>query len=1559
MFDLIDPKASTKFQKSSLLSWMLLLSLLFSASGMYPKPEKPKIYAFDDQILSLVLNVNHDGTPAFDADNSPGNDSGPNNGIIRSHDIIELQLFYNTDSGGATDMYFTSTLPQGLVWEGLPTLAAQDPRSKIVDSGTGLEDGDNRTIIAYVPNATGAFSGNLIFEVRALGGNNGTPLNGVFFEGHSNENPTAATSASYNFTLSSAPFMDLYLRNPRNEGIWPSADGSENGYVYIYPFGVLASHPTRTGDDVVKGNSNITSDFTFDIDISGISPNAKIYNWGNPTTDNPFFADGNDGITRHFEWYQDDANGTSYLSRKFYFIPSGKYDDRGDGNATWSRERSVPNSGDINFIGQTGQTLQVSVVGSQSDGFSFPTKAGYTAVEEFTIPYEGAKWFIAGNFYVWVPFSDMENGEDGLPGTADDNQLTVAVNVSNFDPTNEDGTLSNYGAGTEPLSNNSVSFNIVANNLSTQRTDFVRYGSYNQLVTNATNWATGDATVSIGQQVNMRAVEARNNGVLPLSGVINGLKIDNTALKLVPVDAGTVNSGHQWSAVLISGGDRNGQSAVYGTDYTLEFGTGGKDGVGTTWASWTDMGTASLADDQTSTVWTTDPTDPALGGTADPVTGVRNSITKVRMKVLGNLEIYESYLMVISTEVVAKSTLDATKNPGGNIVAVQSTSRADYFAPTVWRTSDYNPQNNLRDCCATIGYQGDRITIVDADVSVTQNFIDLGSGNVFLAGTDVTYQFNGTVTIPGPDTGIPAQSVVVQDILPTGMTVVNGTATPAAGTSYTAGDGSTQTIQSIEYYDGTTWSTTYTTGASGIRWNFGDVPLNTTLPQLQFDANIPFSAAKDQEFTNIVEISSPSDPTPGIGSGFPEFRTASTTIIVDKYSAIELEAGSIQNEVGEDQILPFTLGMTNLSGSSTIPWVDMVTLLPYNGDAFGSSFNGTFTNIALAAPVPNLEVYVTTLAPATLDAQDGVVDGYADPGAPTSGWYQAEGTGDWQYTLTDVQNAVAGAPTMAQVTALRLVSNKAVNPFLAAMESFTAQINLTPTGNVGVPSDSYRIAAAGRVDPGVTPLGLASSVSEITVVAPQLQVAVEVMQDPTGNNLDPNNDAHWGASLSALQQESAYYRVKVTNTGTVDLTTIQVSNLIGAGLELIAASANESAGDISDISNGNWTIDLIQGATATLVYGLDIVPAALQTYSITPTATVTDIHGQVSNGNGTAEVTTEADRDRDGVPDATDSCPDYPNSLDTDGDGVPNGCDEDDDNDGILDINEGFNVAPWDLNPGVTAATNLGVVGSLVQDGVTANFTVSSTATFALSVNDTENEINFRETENQILTITSDRPLSNVSIFIDQILNLGWLNNVIGNVSFTYEDGSTDTNVPFYAVAGSDIFSETTVSLDTPLSVLLVDGKYYAADPLNNTVDNQGYGLLVFPSTFGNTDVQKGIKQITLEVKVLGDVITADASFALKAAIMHDTDADNQISSADLDTDGDGCNDAIERALPDPDGDGKLGPATVTVDANGRVTSSTDGYQGTHPYVTDPAVRTGCDHAAFVNPQLRIMGKRD
>jgi len=119
-------------------------------------------------LSDATLNIVSTGTPTWDPDNNPGNDMDGANDIIRAHDIIAMEVFYNTDSAGATDLHFTSTLPSGLVWNSLPAAAALDARSMIVDSVTGLPGGDGRTMIAYLPDVSGTFTSMRMLQQSPL-----------------------------------------------------------------------------------------------------------------------------------------------------------------------------------------------------------------------------------------------------------------------------------------------------------------------------------------------------------------------------------------------------------------------------------------------------------------------------------------------------------------------------------------------------------------------------------------------------------------------------------------------------------------------------------------------------------------------------------------------------------------------------------------------------------------------------------------------------------------------------------------------------------------------------------------------------------------------------------------------------------------------------------------------------------------------------------------------------------------------------------------------------------------------------------------------------------------------------------------------------------------------------------------------------------------------------------------------------------------------------------------------------------------------------------------------
>ena len=152
--------------------------------------------------------------------------------------------------------------------------------------------------------------------------------------------------------------------------------------------------------------------------------------------------------------------------------------------------------------------------------------------------------------------------------------------------------------------------------------------------------------------------------------------------------------------------------------------------------------------------------------------------------------------------------------------------------------------------------------------------------------------------------------------------------------------------------------------------------------------------------------------------------------------------------------------------------------------------------------------------------------------------------------------------------------------------------------------------------------------------------------------------------------------------------------------DLIANDDDYSATDVNGITGGTagnvLTNDKVDNITATSTTAIPtlltnggltgvtidatgnvIVPANSATGTYTLTYKICE-NGNTNNcDNAQIIVKVDGDTDGDGVLDSVDICNGFDDNADNDTDGVPDGCDEDDDNDGILDVNE----TPGNVNP--------------------------------------------------------------------------------------------------------------------------------------------------------------------------------------------------------------------------------------------------------------------------------------
>ncbi len=318
--------------------------------------------------------------------------------------------------------------------------------------------------------------------------------------------------------------------------------------------------------------------------------------------------------------------------------------------------------------------------------------------------------------------------------------------------------------------------------------------------------------------------------------------------------------------------------------------------------------------------------------------------------------------------------------------------------------------------------------------------------------------------------------------------------------------------------------------------------------------------------------------------------------------------------------------------------------------------------------------------------------------------------------------------------------------------------------------------------------------------------------------------------------------------------------------------------------------------------------------------------------------------------------------IDTDMDGVSDVVDLDNDNDGILDEDEGCGQFVFSALNATTATASLNANtltltsndGTLTLPGGPITF---EDAFFGPDGTFPANEVPILQSADDI-TMTFTQPVSQVRLNIRQLAGNGLTFNepfvlLSSDGDFTIS-GNTLTGL---AQAGSD--ANGTLLFQGPLTTLswtsndaagLGDGFFITIYDCNVDTDGDGIGnyLDLDSDNDGIYDVvesggtpstatgQEGRaddddNNVDNTGSAGGPGIPTSAGTGTNPT---DTLADGSLDYLTLDSDGDLCNDTLEAGFTDGDDNGLLGTGTfgagLTIDANGVVTSGTDGY-------TDPA----------------------
>ncbi|MHA7060189.1 DUF7507 domain-containing protein, partial [Aquimarina sp. M1] len=314
----------------------------------------------------------------------------------------------------------------------------------------------------------------------------------------------------------------------------------------------------------------------------------------------------------------------------------------------------------------------------------------------------------------------------------------------------------------------------------------------------------------------------------------------------------------------------------------------------------------------------------------------------------------------------------------------------------------------------------------------------------------------------------------------------------------------------------------------------------------------------------------------------------------------------------------------------------------------------------------------------------------------------------------------------------------------------------------------------------------------------------------------------------------------------------------------------------------------------------------------------------------------QCDDDNDGVVNDNDVCPGFDDTVDSDNDSVPNDCDQDDDNDGILDVDEGNCTSAqieWNHNdsggqsdtatftPGSSAfyTSSQPVVFGPGLDEVTDNYAF----TYLLRGADTDNFTDSKTADDYLeLTYTPAEDL-----LLDGI-SLGFFTSTSSDAEFNagnFKIAIEVSNDPGFA-------SPTLLFTDIQVGDMQAPSGYVSITNNINSFLLEGGNAYSFRFYFYDEENTDPLNRVRFD----------DVQFPSRVVSSCDSDGDGIVNSLDTDSDNDGCSDANE-AYNDANADGGDGGQFGSVDP---ATVDSDGL----------VIETGVDYTLGINSNVTNSG---
>ncbi len=1145
------------------------LSLLTAIMMMAMFPASPASAA-GETVTALLSQV--DGTPTWDADDNAGNDSGPNNGIVRTNDNIEYTVEVRVEDGVATNTTFTFTFPQGIEVEGVPPFCGPSstltpatlPAPIVPVTTTSWTTLPTQTLSCNVgtrnPGSTLGYpiAGKVRPEVP-----HGTTLGPVSAQVTTDDLAVPVESNEVSADVSARPKFDI-SKNAVSQienggylggGNLQACPSDPAKLCFRYLASILISTP-----NLGKGVAPLASPIVITDDLSP----AALYGQPNgyPVTTDPDWVAAGAGALQKYG-----AELVSCPYTSVYTAPGV-----GINGTNLTATNSVRDSGTFTCTqpGGPGTPVTISIANADTTGYTVPSTSYYP--NGSALP-AGIGYVVAGRIDFAIPYDAvLDLGVTNSSGA----DLTWDNQFKDFAPTGVDGTPNDTTANPAFNDHRRVTTPIRArgswskaymgepnNPGNTPPVQFRPGWAVWEGPTNTTTYRSGDGILLPGQVV-MSGIQMHNQSTSDsdVSFLVCD-NWDNTKLRLKPdfYPGSTVAPMQRipsdGDAVWFSGytdaaSYRSTQASIPAT-LNVEYGTGA-------------FGTPETCEDGDSpTGWQTDP---------NLVPGGLAAISKVRIHAIipPNLQTVGTYTTVaIALEALGADPTTGAAHPVGTILPNFASGKRVFGTldqdavladPTAWSIGTYNPADNT-------GTHGDRIFIGAAIARLGKEVKD-SSGNwvttvpTYSNNTDVDYRLLPTLT-----SGFPSSAqlpVTVEDCLAAGQSFVTGSATPAP------------TVVQLGSPTGSGLSCP--AGQVYLRWELGALTVGDPIPPITYTAHVSSTAPSGTQ-TNEALVSAEGDPSPESERD----ASAQIQIIVPSGVAIEKTALTPQSDVnlaGEanlDELL-WLVAFRNLDHPGSLSDIDAIDLLPANGIA-GTSFNGTLEfNSATVTAGTSVDILYTKEPSANiqLDSNDAT-----NQAAGTTVWCDLPAGG----VVVSGAGVAADCPaSAAEVTGLRMLRPGPFNP----ADLFDIEISLIPEGNLE--GDIYVNQTAGRAEGLLQPVG--------PVWSPEVIVSAElgdrVWRDLNGDGLqtvgepgidgvtvslygvddDGNPVGSAGSPLTTVTTGGGFYLFEGLPAGTYTVT-FDNSTLAPGELWTHADAGTDDAVD----SDGDPTTGIASGVTLT------------------------------------------------------------------------------------------------------------------------------------------------------------------------------------------------------------------------------------------------------------------------------------------------------------------------------------------------------------------------------------------